>query len=191
MGNSKGHPHQGAASTTLSADLNFRFIAHPREDGDDQSVEAHLLGVAEKTRSRASKIGLGSQGELIGLLHDLGKYSKEFQDYIRSAAGRINPDETTMSMRKSTRARSIIPPPVPSWFGKFFRNMDSSARSSDKFSLYALPPIIPASSIVCPLITTVSAKTFLGAECTRKNEVLIWPRSPTMQISRYETDSVS
>jgi CRISPR-associated endonuclease/helicase Cas3 len=32
-------------------------------------------------------------GELIGLLHDIGKYSSEFQTYIRSAAGNINPDE--------------------------------------------------------------------------------------------------
>lgn len=69
------------------------FIAHPREDGNHQTVEEHLLGVAEKAKSRAGKIGLGVQGELIGLLHDLGKYSKEFQDYLRSAVDLINPDE--------------------------------------------------------------------------------------------------
>jgi CRISPR-associated endonuclease/helicase Cas3 len=32
-------------------------------------------------------------GELIGLVHDLGKYSDEFQVYIRSATGLLNPDE--------------------------------------------------------------------------------------------------
>jgi CRISPR-associated endonuclease/helicase Cas3 len=32
-------------------------------------------------------------GELIGLLHDLGKYSQEFQAYIQSATGLLNPDE--------------------------------------------------------------------------------------------------
>ena len=39
------------------------------------------------------KVDLGMQGEVIGLLHDLGKYSDEFQAYLQSAVGLINPDE--------------------------------------------------------------------------------------------------
>ncbi len=31
-------------------------------------------------------------GELLGLLHDFGKYSLKFQDYIKSATGLLNPD---------------------------------------------------------------------------------------------------
>jgi CRISPR-associated endonuclease/helicase Cas3 len=70
------------------------YIAHQRKaDGAEQSVEEHLLGVAETAKSFAAKIRLAEQGELIGLLHDLGKYSKEFQTYFRSAVGLINPDE--------------------------------------------------------------------------------------------------
>lgn len=70
------------------------YIAHQRKaDGAVQSLEAHLLGVSEIAKLLAAKIGLGRQGEVIGLLHDLGKYSKEFQDYIQSAVGLINPDE--------------------------------------------------------------------------------------------------
>ena len=41
----------------------------------------------------AAKLQLATGGELIGLLHDLGKYSKEFQDYIKSALGLKNCDE--------------------------------------------------------------------------------------------------
>ena len=41
----------------------------------------------------AAKIGLETQGELIGLLHDLGKYSEQFQNYLKSAVGLINQDE--------------------------------------------------------------------------------------------------
>ncbi len=68
-------------------------IAHQREkDGAKQSLQQHLQGVAKLSRSAAAKIGLGEAGELIGLLHDLGKYSKEFQDYINSALGNIDPD---------------------------------------------------------------------------------------------------
>src|SRR3970040_257921 len=71
-----------------------RYIAHLRKaGGDPQSLEEHLLGVAEITKRLASKIGLEPQGELIGLLHDLGKYSNEFQAYLKSAVGLINQDE--------------------------------------------------------------------------------------------------
>lgn len=71
-----------------------RYIAHLRKSGGDpQSLEEHLLGVAEIAKTLAAKIGLEPQGELIGLLHDLGKYSNEFQAYLKSAVGLINQDE--------------------------------------------------------------------------------------------------
>lgn len=56
---------------------NNQFIARP-----GQSLASHLEGVANLTRKFASKIGLPKQGELIGLLHDFGKYSRQFQAYI-------------------------------------------------------------------------------------------------------------
>jgi CRISPR-associated endonuclease/helicase Cas3 len=77
----------------MSTDLPS-YIAHVRKaGGDSQSLEEHLLGVAEIAKRLASKIGLEPQGELIGLLHDLGKYSNEFQAYLKSAVGLINQDE--------------------------------------------------------------------------------------------------
>ena len=70
------------------------YIAHVRKAGGaTQSLEDHLLGVAEIAKLLASKIGLEAQGELIGLLHDLGKYSNEFQVYLKSAVGMINQDQ--------------------------------------------------------------------------------------------------
>lgn len=77
----------------MSMDLPT-YIAHIRKaGGDPQSLEEHLLGVAEIAKKLASKIGLEPQGELIGLLHDLGKYSNEFQSYLKSAVGLINQDK--------------------------------------------------------------------------------------------------
>ncbi|HHT9114817.1 MAG TPA: CRISPR-associated endonuclease Cas3'', partial [Candidatus Wunengus sp. YC65] len=74
--------------------LNSDHIAHRREkDGEIQSLVDHLVEVSKKTGEFASKIGLKEQGELIGLLHDIGKASREFEQYIRSAVGLINPDE--------------------------------------------------------------------------------------------------
>jgi CRISPR-associated endonuclease/helicase Cas3 len=70
------------------------FVAHVREsDGAIQTLEEHLGEVAAWAKRFASKINLGDQGELLGLLHDLGKYSHEFQTYIQSATGLLNQDE--------------------------------------------------------------------------------------------------
>jgi len=55
------------------------FIAHCKDNGDIQSVSRHLLDVSVLVRLFAEKIGLGSAGEVVGLLHDLGKYSPEFR----------------------------------------------------------------------------------------------------------------
>ncbi len=73
---------------------NGVYIAHEREkDGEIQSLSDHLEQVSKKTGELASKIGLKEQGELLGLLHDIGKASKEFDKYIKSSVGLINPDE--------------------------------------------------------------------------------------------------
>ncbi len=73
---------------------NADYIAHRREkDGEIQYLTEHLDEVSKKTGEFASKIGLKEQGELIGLLHDIGKASQEFQDYIKSAVGLIDQDE--------------------------------------------------------------------------------------------------
>jgi CRISPR-associated endonuclease/helicase Cas3 len=72
-----------------------KFIAHVREtDRDDrQSLENHLRGVGRLSCQFADKFGLSMQGQLMGLLHDLGKYSIDFQHYILSATGVLNQDE--------------------------------------------------------------------------------------------------
>ena len=72
---------------------NVKYIAHRRQkDGLEQSLEAHLTEVAKLTGKFADKINASDAGELIGLLHDFGKYSADFQNYIGSATGKINPE---------------------------------------------------------------------------------------------------
>lgn len=69
------------------------FIAHVRDNGEQQSLLDHLRGVGKKASTNATKIGLGAPGELIGLLHDLGKYSEAFQVYLKSATNILKQDE--------------------------------------------------------------------------------------------------
>ena len=72
---------------------NKPHIAHVRiTDKSIQTVETHLLEVAEITKSHATKINVAEAGELIGLLHDFGKYSASFQNYIQSGTGLLNLD---------------------------------------------------------------------------------------------------
>lgn len=55
---------------------------HIRKDGVVQTLEDHLQGTANLAESFTSQIGLENVGRVLGLLHDLGKASKEFRDYI-------------------------------------------------------------------------------------------------------------
>lgn len=74
--------------------MQNQFIAHIRKsDQMPQYLWEHLEETAELAGRFAEKIGLKEQGVLVGLLHDIGKASKEFQAYICSAEGLINPDE--------------------------------------------------------------------------------------------------
>lgn len=69
-------------------------IAHWREsDQTPQYLASHLLNVAAFAQGFSKKIRLQTAGKLIGLLHDLGKYSEDFRRYIHSALGLLNPDE--------------------------------------------------------------------------------------------------
>lgn len=69
-------------------------MAHWRKnDQVFQALSSHLLGVAALSSIFGKKISLEVAGELIGLLHDLGKYSEDFRCYIHSALGLLNPDE--------------------------------------------------------------------------------------------------
>jgi len=74
--------------------MDKQLIAHLREsDSIPQSLIDHLSGVSILSEKFAAKVGLAETGKLLGLLHDIGKASEEFQQYIKSATGIINPDE--------------------------------------------------------------------------------------------------
>ena len=61
----------------------MEYIAH--KDGERiQTVKEHLYGTAELAGSFAERFGKKEWGYCCGMLHDLGKYSKEFQRKIQN-----------------------------------------------------------------------------------------------------------
>ena len=59
-------------------------IAHgPNDKGEFHTLKDHLDGTARKAASFAKPFGGESEARAAGLLHDLGKFRQEFQQYIR------------------------------------------------------------------------------------------------------------
>lgn len=68
----------------------MKYFAHTVEGkstDDWQPLEDHLKGTAKLTKTFASDFGAAEWGYLVGLWHDLGKYSQAFQSMIRIATG--------------------------------------------------------------------------------------------------------
>jgi len=82
------------------------LIAHKRErDGKEQSLIDHLTETSLTSKRFAAKVGLPEVGKILGLFHDFGKASKEYQDYLRSAEGLINPDEDDFKDYKAMKGK--------------------------------------------------------------------------------------
>lgn len=68
------------------------YVAHVRKNGEIHSLEDHLMGTGDLTSKFAGKINCQELGRIIGDLHDIGKYSSQFQNYIKTATGIIDFD---------------------------------------------------------------------------------------------------
>lgn len=68
-----------------------KFPARYREETlEPQPLWDHLNNVAQHAKKLAGKIGLALIGELLGLLHDLSKATREFVIYLRYHAGLVD-----------------------------------------------------------------------------------------------------
>jgi len=61
--------------------MNNEYLAH-KKDTKEQTINEHLYKTSDYAKKYSKKINLGKCGEIIGLIHDLGKYSDEFQARI-------------------------------------------------------------------------------------------------------------
>lgn len=79
------------------------YLAHLGISGNDQRLVDHLLQVSRIAASLGEKIRMPLTCRLIGLLHDLGKYSEIFQRYLRSQA-----NDPTMEMESEELERGSV-----------------------------------------------------------------------------------
>ncbi|WP_127585637.1 CRISPR-associated helicase Cas3' [Paenibacillus koleovorans] len=102
----------------------MEFIAHIREkDRHIQSVKEHLLRVKELAETYGLKIGVSHIAGLAGLLHDLGKYTVEFRNYILEAVANPDAPPKRGSVDHSTAGgkllnewfHKVIPPDRNAW----------------------------------------------------------------------------
>ncbi|MBO8164196.1 MAG: CRISPR-associated helicase Cas3' [Brevibacillus sp.] len=84
----------------------MNFYAHTRDDGQFQLLKEHLIGVAERSMRYAEVFGAGYLGYLAGILHDIGKYSTDFQKRIRGNPIRV--DHSTAGAQWIVRNDTIL-----------------------------------------------------------------------------------
>lgn len=70
------------------------YYAHTAESGEWQPIKDHLINTAEKAR-RFAIPPLKEVAYLAGLLHDIGKYSKEFQNRLLPGGESLKVDHST------------------------------------------------------------------------------------------------
>ena len=99
------------------------MIGHIRKKADGsfeiQELANHLAGTALFSKKFASKFGNEEWGNLLGLWHDLGKYSDEFQEYIKINSGyeeddqmRPKTDHTSAAAILAKEMYPILWPPI-------------------------------------------------------------------------------
>jgi CRISPR-associated endonuclease/helicase Cas3 len=70
-----------------------RWFAHSHPNMPSErwhTLRDHLLSVGEQEAQAAGKFGAAEMGQAAGLLHDLGKYSRAFQERLQGRSGRVD-----------------------------------------------------------------------------------------------------
>ncbi len=91
MTGSRIEPLPLITSQTMNHPLIQKHLAHVRQDQagawHEHYLDEHLHGVATIAADLAAPFNAGDWASIAGLWHDLGKYSDEFQHYIKTVSG--------------------------------------------------------------------------------------------------------
>lgn len=75
-----------------------QFLAHIRDDATEP-LQAHLEETAALAGAFANRFKLENTAKLTAKVHDFGKFSKEFQDYLKESAGDAEESDASRSSR--------------------------------------------------------------------------------------------
>ncbi len=104
------------------------YIARYDKEGQKaQCLWEHLTKVSRLASDFASKVALTNTGALIGIMHDLGKATREFQEYLKYKVGII--DKVSFDLKGSTLDHSTAGAQFLS--EKFLKNDGKSTLTSD------------------------------------------------------------
>ena len=70
----------------------MKYIGRINKLGEEQTLLNHLTGVGDKMCDLVDHV---VYGRVTGILHDIGKYSKAFQEHVRSNFGENKPDHSS------------------------------------------------------------------------------------------------
>lgn len=124
----------------------YKYIAHSENsNGEEQSMKQHHDGVAEIMKSFAFADEFEDIFSYCGLLHDIGKYSKEFQNYIRSGGKKESHAKWGAYMAKMDKRINVAFPIIGHHAGlpnrdAMFETLGQCAKEENKWQdiLYAL-----------------------------------------------------
>ena len=87
----------------------MNYIAHKRGESDNevQLLLEHLKNVSELSKKFAECLNLSEYAEIIGMLHDIGKYSNRFQQRI-NGNDRIKVDHSTCGAQEAVKRKLIM-----------------------------------------------------------------------------------
>lgn len=77
------------------------------EDNSEQSLKNHLIEVSRLAEKFASEFDENDAGKIVGLYHDIGKYSQDFQKYIRQESNK-KVDHSTAGARELFNVKSPV-----------------------------------------------------------------------------------
>ena len=85
------------------------YLAHKRNetDGKEELLIDHLTVTAEMAKLFAEPFDYGDLMYFVGLIHDIGKYSKEFQQRIRGMDNTVD-HSTAGTQLAFTKYRAIM-----------------------------------------------------------------------------------
>lgn len=86
---------------TTGDNTETMFFAHTKDDADEaewQLLKDHLIATGDLAATLGKPAGISELARVAGILHDIGKYSKEFQARLRGSKKRV--DHATAGARE-------------------------------------------------------------------------------------------